>query len=162
MGSVSSTSSNLSNLLQTLDNSSPELSSLLATPQMQTALEKASPGDLVQLSDQAMQLQQVGLMFGSLDGTQSTAFNSAPDSIFSALSPNSSTTQPDLLLQALDSSVGVTGANGATSTSSTGSTSTSPSLAAQIASNASSFQAQALDALFNSTQPADPTLNTLG
>jgi hypothetical protein len=161
MGSVSSTSSNLSNLLQTLDNASPELSSILSTPQMQTALEKASPVDLVQLSDQAMELQQVGLMFGSLDGTQSTAFNSTPDSIFSALSPNNSTTQPDLLLQALDSSLGVTGANGATS-SSTGSTSTSPSLAAQIASNASTFQAQALDALFNSTQPADPSLNTLG
>jgi hypothetical protein len=161
MDSVSSTSSNLSNLLQTLDNSSPELSSLLSTPQMQTALGKASPGDLVQLSDQAMELQQVGLMFGSSDSSQSTAFNSAPDSIFSALSPNNSTTQPDLLLQALDSSLGVTGANGARS-SSTGSTSTSSSLAAQIASSASSFQAQALDALFNSTQPADPSLNTLG
>lgn len=152
MGSVSSTSSNLSYLLQTLDDSSPEVSSLLSTPQMQTALGKASPGDLVQLSDQAMELQQVGLMFGSSDGSQSTAFNSAPDSIFSALSPNNWTTQPDLLLQALDSSLGVIGANGATSSS----------LAAQIASSASSFQAQALAALFNSTQPADPSLNTLG
>jgi hypothetical protein len=161
MGTVSSTSSNLSNLLQTLEAASPELSTMLSTPQMQSALAKASPGDLVQLSDQAMQLQEVGLMFGSTDGTQSTDSDSAPDSILSALSPNSSTTQPDLLLQALDSSLGVTGANGTTSNS-TSSTSTSSSLADQIASNASSFQTQALDALFNINQPTDPSLSTLG
>jgi hypothetical protein len=161
MGTVSSTSSNLSNLLQTLEAASPELSTMLSTPQMQSALAKASPGDLVQLSDQAMQLQEVGLMFGSTDGTQSTDSDSAPDSILAALSPNSSTTQPDLLLQALDSSLGVTGANGTTSNS-TSSTSTSSSLADQIASNASSFQSQALDALFNINQPTDPSLSTLG
>ena len=161
MGSVSSTSSNLSNLLQTLSAASPELSSMLSGPQMQTALAKASPGDLVQLSDQALELQQVGSMFGSLDGTQSTEFNSAPGSILSALSTNGSTTQPDLLLQALDSSLGITGTNGVTS-SSTGSTSTSSSLADQIANNASSFQAQALDALFGTSQPAYPSLNMLG
>ena len=131
---------------------------MLATPQMQSALEKASPGDLVQLSDQAMQLQEVGLMFGSTAGTQSNGGNPLSDSLFSALSPNSSTTQTNPLLQALDSSLGITGANSATS-STAGSATTSPSLADQIAS---SFQAQALDALFNSTQPADPSLNTLG
>jgi hypothetical protein len=161
MGSVSSTSPNLSNLLQTLSAASPELSSMLSTPQMQSALAKASPGDLVQLSDQALELQQVGSMFGSLDGTQSTEFNPAPDSILSALSPNSSTTQSDLLLQALDSSLGITGTNGATS-SSAGSISTSSSLATQIANSASSFQTQALDALFGTSQPASPSLNTLG
>lgn len=134
---------------------------MLSGPQMQSALAKASPRDLVQLSDQALELQQVGSMFGSLDGTQSTEFNSAPDSILSALSPNNSTTQPDLLLQALDSSLGITGTNGAT-TSSAGSTPTSSSLAAQIASSASSFQAQSLDALFGTSRPADPSLNTLG
>ena len=149
MGPVSSTSSNLSNLLQTLSAASPELSSMLSGPQMQSALAKASPGDLVQLSDQALELQQVGLMFGGLDGTQSTEFNSAPSSIHSALSTNGSATQPDLLLQALDSSLGITGA-----------TSTSSSLATQIANSASNFQTQALDALFGTSQPADPSLNT--
>ena len=161
MGSVSSINSNLTNILQTLSAESPELSSTLATPQMQSALEKASSGDLVQLSDQALQLQEVGLMFGSADGTQSNGLNSLSDSLFSALSPNSSTTQPDPLVQALDSSLGITGANGATS-GTAGSNTTASSLADQIASSASSFQAQALDALFNSTQPADPSLNTLG
>src|SRR6202040_476255 len=105
-------------------------------------------------SDQALELQHVSSMFGGVDGTQSTEFNSAPGSILSALSTNGSTTQPDLLLQALDSSLGITGTNGATS-SSTGSTSTSSSLADQIASSASRFQAQALDALFGTSQPAD-------
>jgi hypothetical protein len=161
MGSVSSTNSNLTNLLQTLSAKSPELSSMLATPQMQTALEKASPEDLVQLSDQALQLQEVGLMFGSADGAQSNGLNPLSDSLFSALSPATSTTQPDPILQALESSLGITGANGATS-STAGSATSSSSLADQIAINASSFQAQALDALFNSTQPADPSLNTLG
>jgi hypothetical protein len=144
MGSVSATNSNLTNLLQTLNAASPQLSSMLSGPQMQSALAKESPGDLVQLSDQALELQQVGSMFGNLDGTQSTEFNSAPD----------------LLLQALDSSLGVTGANGGPS-GPTGSTSTASSLADQIANNASSFQAQALDALFGTSQPA-PLLNTLG
>jgi len=74
MGSISSTNSNLSNLLQTLQAESPQLSSILSTPNMQSALENASPGDLVQLSDQALQLQQVGLLFGNPDGTQSTGF----------------------------------------------------------------------------------------
>ena len=161
MGSVSLTNSTLTNMLQTLSAESPELSSMLATPQMQSALEKASPGDLVQLSDQALQLQEVGFMFGSADGTQSASANSLSDSLFPALSSASWPTQPDLLLQALDSSLGVTGANGA-SIQSTGSTSPASSLADQIASSASSFQAQALDALFGTSQPAAPSLNTLG
>jgi hypothetical protein len=160
MGSVSLTNSTLTNLLQTLNAASPELSSMLSTPQMQSALGKASQGDLVQLSDQALQLQEVGFMFGTTDGTQSVSPNSLSDSLFPSLSSDSST-QPDLLLQALDSSLGVTGANGTTSAS-TGSTSTASSLADQIANNASSLQAQALDALFGTSQPAAPSLNTLG
>lgn len=99
-------------------------------------------------------------MFGSADGTQPASANSLSDSLFPSLSPASST-QPDLLLQALDSSLGVTGANGGHS-GSTGSTSTASSLADQIANSASSFQAQALDALFGTSQPAAPSLNTSG
>jgi hypothetical protein len=111
MGSVSSTSSNLSNLLQTLNTASPELSSLLSTPQMQSALEKASPGDLVQLSDQALRLQQAGLMFGSSDSTQSTGLTSGFDNLFSVPPPDGTTIQPDPILQLLESLVGVAGAN---------------------------------------------------
>jgi hypothetical protein len=101
---------NLSNLLQSLGADSPALASLLSTSQMQSALQQASPGDLVQLSDQAMQLQQVSLLFGSTDGTQSNAFNPAPDSLFSILGPASSNPSPDPLIQALESSLGLAGA----------------------------------------------------
>jgi len=153
MGSINSTSPNLSNLLQTLQAESPELSSILSTSQMESALAKASPGDLVQLSDQALQLQQVGLMFGNPDGTQSGGFNSAADSLFSILSPASSNPSPDPMMQALESSLGIGGSNRATS----GSTP-----ANQIASNARTFQAQELDALFGTPQTVDLFLNTLG
>jgi hypothetical protein len=151
MGSVSSTSSNLSNLLQALGAESPALASLLSTSKMQSALEKASPGDLVQLSDQAMQLQQVGLLFGSTDGTQTNAFNPAPDSLFSILGPASSNPSPDPLIQALESSLGIAGSNGATSPTTN-----------SIANSASSLQAQELESLFGSPQTVDPFLNTLG
>jgi hypothetical protein len=101
MGSVNSTSSNLSNLLQTLSTESPELSSILTTPQMQSALEKAPPGDLVQLSDQAMQLQQIGVLFGLTDGTQPTGVTSSVDSILSALSPSIASSSQAQELQGL-------------------------------------------------------------
>jgi hypothetical protein len=149
MGSVSSTSSNLSNLLQTLSAASPQLSSLLSTSQMQSALDKASPGDLAQLSDQALQLQQVGSMFGGVDGTQSTGLTSALDNLFSVPPPDGTTIQPDPILQLLESLVGATGANDGTS-SSAGSN--------QVAGSAISFQAQELSSLFGATRPVDPLL----
>ena len=42
----------------------PAVSSLLSSSQVQTALAKAPPADIVQLSDQAMQLQEVNGLFG--------------------------------------------------------------------------------------------------
>ena len=149
MGSVSSTSSNLSNLLQTLNAASPELSSMLSTPQMQSALAKASPGDLVQLSDQALELQQVSSMFGGVDATQATGLTSGFDNLFSVPPPDGTTIQPDPILQLLESSVSVAGANNGTSSSTP---------ANQVAGSASSFQAQELSALFGATQPVDPLL----
>jgi hypothetical protein len=144
MGSV-----NLSNLLQSLGAESPALASLLSTTKMQSALEQASPGDLVQLSDQAMRLQQVGLLFGSTDGTQSNAFNPAPDSLFSILGPANSNPSPDPVMQALESSLGLAGANPSSTTN-------------PITSPTSSLQAQELESLFGSPQAIDPFLNTLG
>ena len=160
MGSVSTASPNLSNLLQTIQNESPELSSILSTPQMQTALEKATPGDLVQLSDQALQMQQVALLFGASNGTQSSGV-SDPNSLFSLLSPNAATALPDPLQQAQDASLGVAGSTGVPNGSSS-STPTASSLLNEIASNASAFQAQDLNALFGTPQTADPFVNTLG
>jgi len=144
MGSV-----NLSNLLQSLGAESPALASLLSTTKMQSALEQASPGDLVQLSDQAIRLQQVGLLFGSTAGTQSNAFNPAPDSLFSILGPANSNPSPDPLMQALESSRGLAEANPSSTTN-------------PIASPTGSLQAQELESLFGSPQAIDPFLNTLG
>jgi len=140
---------NLSNLLQSLGAESPALASLLSTTKMQSALEQASPGDLVQLSDQAMRLRQVGLLFGSTDGTQSNAFNPAPDSLFSILGPANSNSSPDPIMQALESSLGLAEANPSSTTN-------------PIASPTGSLQAQELESLFGSPQAIDPFLNTLG
>lgn len=144
MGSV-----NLSNLLQSLGAESPALASLLSTAKMQSALSQDSPGDLVQLSDQAMQLQQVGLLFASTDGTESNAFNPAPDSLFSILGAADSNPSADPLMQALESSLGPAAANPS-------------STADPIAGSTSSLQAQELESLFGSPQTVDPFLNTLG
>jgi hypothetical protein len=152
MGSVSSTSPNLSTLLQNLSVESPQLSSMLSTPEMQSALQKASPGDLAQLSDQALQLQQVGLLFGNSGSTASTGASDS-NSLFSVLSPGSSAAGPEQILEALDSSLGVAAPNGATPNSTSSN---------QVASSVSGFQAQELNALFGATQTVDPLLNTLG
>jgi hypothetical protein len=152
MGSVSSTSPNLSTLLQNLSVESPQLSSMLSTPEKQSALQKASPGDLAQLSDQALQLQQVGLLFGNSGSTASTGASDS-NSLFSVLSPGSSAAGPEQILEALDSSLGVAAPNGATPNSTSSN---------QVASSVSGFQAQELNALFGATQTVDPLLNTLG
>ena len=140
MGSVNSTSSGLSNLLQSLSAESPELSSELSTPSAQSALEHASPGDLVQLSDQAVQLQQVNLLFGSSEGAQSTGLNSVSESLLSVLSSGGLDAQSNPFVQALESSAALTGT---------------------AASTTSNSQAQELDTLFGLTSAVDPLINTL-
>jgi hypothetical protein len=141
MGALNSTSSVLTNLLQNLVTESPQLFSILSTPNVQSALEKASPGDIAELSDQALQLQQVGVLFGNLEDTQSTGLTSTTDSLFSGLPYGSPDAESDLIDQALEASVAPTG-----TTSST----------------ASSLQAEELDALFGTTSTFDPSINTLG
>jgi hypothetical protein len=66
----------------------------LSSPSVQTALQSSSPSDLVQLSQQALQLQQAGSLFGSSDATQTSA------------------TPESLLLQALTSSIAGSPVNG--------------------------------------------------
>ncbi len=67
MGSVSSTSSALLTLLQNVATASPQFSSILSQPGVQSALQNASPGDLAALSDQAVQLQQMSALFWDLE-----------------------------------------------------------------------------------------------
>jgi hypothetical protein len=144
MGSVGSSSSSLSNLLQTLTTESPELSSILSQPNVQAQLAKDTPGDLVQLSDQALQLQQVSLLFGGTSSSQA-----ASDSLFSEISSGSPDAAANSILQTLGSSL-------ASQASGAAPASTSP------AETAASTQAQQLESLFGITPSVDPTLNTLG
>lgn len=84
MSSVSSTNPGLSDLLQTLTNSgSSVLSTVLSAPGVESALEQAPPADLVALSDQALQLQVVGALFGSPSTDPGT------DSMFALLGADS-------------------------------------------------------------------------
>jgi len=51
----------------------PAVSSLLSSANVQAALAKASPTDIVQLSDQAIQLQMADGLFGGANASSQTA-----------------------------------------------------------------------------------------
>lgn len=138
MGTVSSASSVLSNLLQNLAAESPSLSSVFSAPNVQSALANASPGDLVELSEQAQQLQQVGVLFGDPSSTQASGLTSA-DSLFSILSAGSSASQSNLITEALQSSTGLTGT-----------------------ASSSQVQEQELESLLGTTSSANPPIDTFG
>jgi hypothetical protein len=89
MGSVASTSNGLSDLLQTLTNENSPLLPTLSSPAIQAALENAPASDIVQISDQAMQLQDAEALFG----TANTA-STPTDSLFAALTPSGSGATP--------------------------------------------------------------------
>lgn len=151
MGSVSSTSSALSNLLQTLSAESPVLSTVLSAPGVQAALAKDPPQDLVQLSDEASQLQEVSLLFGSANGTQFPGSDSS----------GSSDTPSDLILQAMESSAEAE-ASVATSSSVGTPVNNSTSLSTQTADAASNSYAQELATLFGTAPTVNPLLSTFG
>jgi hypothetical protein len=65
MGSVASTSNGLSDLLQTLTNENSPLLPTLSSPAIQAALENAPASDIVQISNQAMQLQDTEALFAT-------------------------------------------------------------------------------------------------
>jgi hypothetical protein len=92
------TSSNpgLSDALQFLTNSaSPALASLLSSSSVKTALQQAPAADLVKLSDQALQLQEVDGLFGNAGASQ-TDSDSALTSLLAQLPsiPVSSISRP--------------------------------------------------------------------
>jgi hypothetical protein len=96
MSTTSSINAGLANLLQNLTNIGSPLAS---SPTIVAALQKASPGDIVQLSAEATQLEGVNALFGVPD--PSSAGSSTTDSLFSSLyGGNSSSTDP--LLASLD------------------------------------------------------------
>ena len=88
MSSVSSASQGVSDLFQALSNTgSSSVTSVLSSSSLQSKLEGASSGDVVKLSEQALQLQETSGLFGASATSQNVA---TPDS---------------LLLQAISSSV---------------------------------------------------------
>ena len=93
MGSVIMPNLGLSAVDQTLFNE-------LSAPRMQAALQNASAGDLVQLSDEALQLQEANGLFGN-PGTVPRAPNinssnalETIDTLLLGLTPTSSEAQP--------------------------------------------------------------------
>ena len=115
MGTVTA-NTGLATLLQTLTkNVSPQLSGVLSTPSVQAALQKASPSDVAQLSSQAIQLQEVGAMFGDSTDTSSTGTGLA--ALFGQSTTDSSSTS-DPLLTALESALTQSNSTSTDSTSS--------------------------------------------
>jgi hypothetical protein len=151
---AASTNPGLAETLQLLSNSgSPQLSSLLSSPSVQSALSNASPSDLVKLSDQALQLQVVEGLFGESSGSPSTGIfgDSAP----SDSSSDSSTTLASILSQLNPSAT-------ASSTGSAAATPT-PSIASQLAIYQGQLQSEDTQALFGSTTGTSGTsVNLLG
>jgi hypothetical protein len=91
VAAVAPTNPGLTNLLQSLTQIGSPLAS---SPQVLTALQKASPADIAELSAEAIQLQGVDALFGSIDSN----------------SGDSSTTDPNSLFEVLDQSLAAPGA----------------------------------------------------
>jgi hypothetical protein len=91
-------------------------------PKVQSALAVAPPEDLVELSDQALQFQEVGLLFGDANSAQSAA--SLSDPLFAGLSPGGPGDASNAVLQALETQL--TAAVSGAATTSKAPTSTAP------------------------------------
>jgi hypothetical protein len=123
VASVASINPGLSDLLQTLANiNSPVVSS----PAAVSALEKASPTDLVQLSEAAQQLQGLDEMFGIENGIQNGSGVTNLDNLLNN-AVGASVASPG-------SALGSTSTAAATAGSASSTTSSTPSLADQLAS----------------------------
>ena len=96
-GGTGSSSNGLTDLLQTLSNENSPLLSTLSSPAIQTALENAPASDIVEISDQAMQLQATDALFGITSSSDSPT-----DNLFSALADSSSGTGTSALSSSLD------------------------------------------------------------
>jgi len=131
---TSSTNNGLSDLMQTLTNENSPLLSTLSAPNIQSALEKAPASDIVEISEQAQQLQSVDALFG-ISNTASTS----NDSLFSALADIGSSES---------------------STASGSSSTTGSSLADQLAAYQGNMQTQEAQTLLGVT-PSTTTPNSL-
>jgi len=138
MGSVASTNTLASNnnngladLLQNLTNENSPLLSTLSSPTVQAALENAPASDIVEISDQALQLQATDALFGI-----SNTSTSPTDSLFSALASANSND---------------------TSSASGSSLNPGSPLADQLAAYQGNMQTQEMQTLFATTPSTTPT-----
>jgi hypothetical protein len=150
MDSVAATNATgTATLIQLLSNSgSPLRAAGMSAAQVQSALKDASPADIVQISDQALQQQLANGLFGNPDTSQT-------DGLFAAASSSSSSTTLDNLLTSLSATPG----SAATSGSQTASVS---SQIAQYQSELQSEQAQALLGVGATSGVSGTSLNVLG
>jgi hypothetical protein len=95
--STGSTNNGLSDLLQTLTNDNSPLLSTLSSPTVEAALENAPASDIVQISDEAQQLQTAAALFG-ISNTSSTS----ADNLFSALAAAGSSASSSVAGSSLD------------------------------------------------------------
>jgi hypothetical protein len=168
MGSVASTNSGLTDLLQTLtQNTSPEMSSVLSMPSVQSALENASPADIVQISTQALELQGIGELFGdSTASTTPTASDPLLAAVESQLAQSGSTAAA--ASTAAPSATTATSAADSSSSQDQASSAAGSATSAQTSSavtSAQSLQAAELEALFgdgSTSSSTDSLLNMLG
>jgi len=82
VASASPTNPGLTNLLQSLTQIGSPLAS---SPQVLAALQKASPVDIAQLSAEAIQLQGVDALFGSINSNSTDSSVTDPNSLFAVL-----------------------------------------------------------------------------
>jgi hypothetical protein len=82
MSSVASVNPGLNTLLQSLTQIGSPLAS---SPQVVSALQKASPGDIAQLSSEAIQLQGVSALFGSIDSNLGDPTAADPNNLLATL-----------------------------------------------------------------------------
>jgi hypothetical protein len=143
MGSVSSSNPGLAYLMQALSNVN---SPVATTPSLVSALQKASPSDIVQLSISATELEGVDALFGVSNGA-SNGFgvsNGSPDNSGSNISSLLAS-----LESALTTPAGAASGTGTPATSSPTSLATSLPLspAEHLSNYQSAFQSTELDAL---------------
>ena len=136
MGSVSSAAFSVSSLLQSLTSTSPQVSSALSSSTVQAALQTAPAGELVDLSTQALQLQESDLIFGDSNAAET---GTLPSVLASTLAPSSES-------------------------ASSSANSSASSTASQLTAYQSQLQAQDLQALFGIAATAAPSslVNTTG
>jgi hypothetical protein len=82
MSSVASANPGLTTLIQSLTQIGSPLAS---SPQVVSALQKASPGDIAQLSSEAIQLQGVSALFGSIGSNFSDPTATDPNNLLATL-----------------------------------------------------------------------------